>query len=198
MTEGRPAVAVVLATVGRPDAVARVIAQVLAQAPAASEVVVVDQSEPAVRDRTEAWIRGLDDPRTVVVHREPPGLPAARNEGIRRTSAPIVLFFDDDVTLHPGCIAAHLSRYRDPTVGGVVGRIEERRLTPNAWFTRNRVGPGDQKLSDPEIAHPVVAFQAGEYVHTLVPVRKDFPIPFTRLVNEVSAQRAFQAFVHDL
>ena len=124
-------VAIVIATFRRPDALREVVTGVLAQAPDDAEIVVVDQSEPP-----------SPQPSRVRVLTRKPGLPAARNSGIAATTAPIVLFLDDDVRLHPGCIAAHLAAYRDPTVGGVVGRIVERSLRPNARTTTNRVDPG--------------------------------------------------------
>ena len=130
---------VIIATLERPDEVARLLPGVLAQAPTSAEVVVVDQSSPSARDAVARTIEATADPRVVHVHRSSPGLPAARNTGVDLSSGAIVLFLDDDVELVPGCIAAHLAAYRDPVVGGVVGRIDERRLRPNAWRTTNRV-----------------------------------------------------------
>ena len=137
-----PSLAVVLPTVDREDALRHVIGQVLDQAPSDAEVLVVDQSDADLRDRNAAWCRGRHDPRLRHLARQVRGLPAARNAALAATRAPLVLFLDDDVHLHPGCIAAHLAAYRDPTVGGVVGRIHERRLRPNAGRTTNRVGMG--------------------------------------------------------
>jgi len=75
------------------------------------------------------------------MHR-PPGLPAARNAGLAQTTGRVVLFLDDDVRLATGCLAAHVAAYADPRVGGVVGRIDEARVRPNASTTVNRVGFG--------------------------------------------------------
>ncbi|MEM6926346.1 MAG: glycosyltransferase [Myxococcota bacterium] len=131
---------VVVATLERPESVARLLPEVLAQAPADAEVRVVDQSSAPARLAVAETLRQLDDARLVHDLHHPPGLPAARNAGVARSEGRIVLFLDDDVELRPGCIAAHLAAYRDPTVGGVVGRIEERRLVPNAWRVTNRIG----------------------------------------------------------
>jgi len=136
----QPALAVIVPTFGRPAWVRRVLAEVLAQAPAATEVVVVDQSVPEDRADLRRWAADRPDARLTVLERDEPGLPAARNTGLVATTAPIVLFLDDDVTLDPGCVAAHLSAYGDPTVGGVVGRIREERLRSTAPSPTCRIG----------------------------------------------------------
>jgi GT2 family glycosyltransferase len=125
VTGPSPSLAVIVPTYRRPGLAARLVHEVLAQALAGTEVVVVDQSPPA-----EAV--AVADPRVVVLRRATPGLPAARNAGVAATTAPVVVFFDDDVTLAPGCLAAHLAAYTDPTIGGVAGRIREERLRTNA------------------------------------------------------------------
>lgn len=154
-----PSVAIVLATFERPS-VRRVIDEVLAQAPEDAEVVVVDQSSAAEHLRTGAWCEARGDSRLRWVHHAPASLPAARNVGIDTTTAAVILFFDDDVRLHEGCIEAHLVRYRDPAVGGVVGRIVEQRLQPNASRTTNRVGIGGRVITRLDGPDPVS-------VHTL-------------------------------
>ena len=132
--------AVIVPTLERPAAVQRLLPSVIAQSPSSSEIVVVDQSGPAARDELAGAIAGLGDPRVTHLAHGPPGLPAARNAGLAATRGGLVLFLDDDVELLPGAIAGHLAAYRDPSLGGVVGRIVERRLRPNAWRTVNRVG----------------------------------------------------------
>jgi GT2 family glycosyltransferase len=134
------ALAVVVATVGRPDAALEVLRDLLLQLGPGDEVVVVDQSAPAERAPVAAFCEGAVGLRHVEADLR--SLPAARNRGIAETTAPIVLFLDDDVRLHPGCLAGHRRAYRDPTVGGVVGRIVERSLAPNARQTTNRVDRG--------------------------------------------------------
>ncbi|MEN0068486.1 MAG: glycosyltransferase family 2 protein, partial [Myxococcota bacterium] len=133
-------ITVIVATRERPTSVMRLLGDVLHQAPSKAEVVVVDQSDAPARERTAAWVAAQDDDRLRHQIHQPPGLPAARNAGLASTVGEIVVFFDDDVTLFPGCLAAHLAAYRDPTVGGVVGRIVEERLVSNAWRTTNRIG----------------------------------------------------------
>ena len=134
--------AVVIATLNRPIAVMDVLRDVLEQAVADTEIAVVDQSDPGALDAVSSGIAALSDVRIRHIHREERGLVGARNCGVRETSAPIVLFLDDDVRLGAGCLRGHLRAYTDPTVGGVVGRIEERVAHPNARRTQNRLDLG--------------------------------------------------------
>ncbi len=85
-------------------------------------VIVVDQSDsPSQR----LCLLAERDPRLVYHPSEPQGLPAARNEGLRLSSADIVVFIDDDVAVDPGFIAAHAEAYDRPDVGAVAGKIRE-------------------------------------------------------------------------
>jgi len=131
---------VIVPTLDRPESIRRVLREVLDQAGADVEVVAVDQSAPDERAALRRWAMERGDPRLTVVERDEPGLPAARNAGVAATTAPIVVFLDDDVTLDPGCLGAHVAAYVDPTVGGVVGRIREERLRSNAPSPTCRIG----------------------------------------------------------
>lgn len=132
--------AIVIPTLSRPEAAQRVLSDVLAQLRDGDEVVVVDQSDAPDRERLAAFC--AQHARIRHLPRSRRSLPAARNAGVRASTAPIVLFFDDDVRLHPGCLDGHRAAYRDPSVGGVVGRIVERVLRPNARRTTNRIDRG--------------------------------------------------------
>lgn len=137
--------AVIVPTLDRADAVRRVVLDVLRQAPLDAEIVVVDQSSPEERARLRRWVEERADPRLSLLERDEAGLSAARNAGIAATTAPVVVFFDDDVTLDAGCVAFHVAAYTDPTVGGVVGRIREERLRSNAPSPTCRIG-GDGRV----------------------------------------------------
>lgn len=135
-----PPIAVVVCTYEREAALADALADVRTElaggALASAEVVVVDQGADPAAVRAVVTAHGPEGARVVWTE---PGLPRARNVGLAETTAPVVVFFDDDVRLHPGAIAAHLAAYRDPRVGGVVGRIDERVVRPNARRVTNRV-----------------------------------------------------------
>jgi len=133
---------VVIATLNRPRYLAAVLRDLLYQVPADAEVLVVDQSPLEVAEQVDLIVNAVEDDRFRYAYTSERGLPNARNIGIRDTSAPILLFLDDDVRLLPGLIEAHREAYGDPLVGGVVGRIVERVVLPNARATVNRVGFG--------------------------------------------------------
>jgi GT2 family glycosyltransferase len=131
-------VAIAFCTFERPQPLADALSDVLSQAPGDAEVIVVDQSA-AAQPHNEQMVRARADARLRYLYRPQPGLPAARNVAMRETTAPILIFLDDDVRVHAGCIAAHCAAFADPRVSAVAGRIHERVLRPNSWFTRNEV-----------------------------------------------------------
>jgi GT2 family glycosyltransferase len=137
-----PQLAIVIATLNRPSAVLDALSDVVNQAPHDTEIAVVDQSDPGAFARVQRGLVALGDDRIRHIRRVERGLVGARNCGVAATAAPVVLFLDDDVRLKPGCIHGHLRAYIDPTVGGVVGRIEERVVRPNATTTQNRLDLG--------------------------------------------------------
>jgi len=137
-----PQLAVVIATLNRPRAVLDALSDVVTQAPGDTEIAVVDQSDPGAFAQVATGIAALSDDRIRHIRRTERGLVGARNCGVAATVAPVVLFLDDDVRLKPGCIQGHLRAFIDPTLGGVVGRIEERVVRPNATSTQNRLDLG--------------------------------------------------------
>ena len=80
------------------------------------EVVVVDQSETL---ETARLIKDLPSVRRV---ESGPGLSRGRNVGVAATSAPIVVFADDDVEFGPGWLTGIRALFDDPAVGVVCGR----------------------------------------------------------------------------
>lgn len=138
----RTRIAVVICTRDRPDRLRRVLADLREQPP--DELVVVDQSER---------VQPIEGLRHVVD--EGRGLPRARNLGLRQVDSEVVLFLDDDVLLLPGCVDAHRRAYEDPRVGGVVGRIVERTLRPNARSTTNRLDRAGRVRTNLEGREPV-------------------------------------------
>lgn len=133
---------VIVPTIGRSAHLVRLLPQLARQLPEAAEVLVLDQSDDAERARGAHAVAACGDRRITHHHLPARGLPAARNRGVERARGAVVLFLDDDVALHPGCLDAHLRCYADPDVGGVVGRICELALRSNAATTQNRVGRG--------------------------------------------------------
>lgn len=140
---------IVIPTLNRGKLLHRVVEQLREQACTTWELWVVDQSDPPFRAATEAFLRGLDDPRVHYLHLDQKGLPNARNEGLARVRGDVVLFLDDDVVLiDEHFLDAHLRPYADPAVGGVTGRIVERYVRPNAKDTASHLSPGGRTITN--------------------------------------------------
>jgi glycosyltransferase involved in cell wall biosynthesis len=89
-----PRVSVVIPVFNRPGAVRRAIQSVLTQTVHDVEILVVDD---ASTDDTPAAVLAFEDPRIRLVrHDRKCGGSAARNTGIRASSAPYVAFLDSD------------------------------------------------------------------------------------------------------
>jgi GT2 family glycosyltransferase len=104
-------VSVVVCTRNRPEALAACLRS-LADEPA-DEILVVDNgSTPPVAATG----------RTRVVVEPVVGLSGARNRGLAEATSDVVLFLDDDVSVHPGVVTAHASAYRSgvAAAGGVI------------------------------------------------------------------------------
>lgn len=147
---GRPALSVVIPTFDRPDYLCSTVRQVLEQRFTDCEICVIDQSPSHVAEAQAARLAAeFPDPRLRYHWLEARGAPNAKNEGIARARGEIILFIDDDVILlSPDFLAAHVGCYADPTVGGVGGRVVERRIRPNAKRTVSRVTRGGRTVEN--------------------------------------------------
>lgn len=121
MTAPTPDVAVVITTCNRPAFLPEAIASVLAQRfDGRIELTVVDDgsetsSEPVVRPFVE---RGDGHVSVGFIYQENQGLAAARNTGVRHTSAPFIAFLDDDDVFEPDKLRLQVNAMRaDPEVG---------------------------------------------------------------------------------
>ena len=89
----------------------RTVRAMLAQTYPALEIIVVNDRST---DRTEEILRGIEDPRLIVIHGEEPpegwlGKPWALHQGSLRASGELLLFVDADVIYEPDAIAAAVS-----------------------------------------------------------------------------------------
>lgn len=121
-TVGEPDLAVVIPTFRRADSLRRTLAALAActPPPGGFEVVVVDDgsndSTAEVVDEADGPIRYVWQPNA--------GPAAARNRGWRATTAPIVVFTDDDtVPTTDWLTELHAAMCAAPEVGGLGGRI---------------------------------------------------------------------------
>jgi GT2 family glycosyltransferase len=95
------------------------VASVLDQHPAAREVIVVVDHNPALADRVRARFADV----IVVPNPQAPGVSNARNAGIARASGEVVAFLDDDAVAAPDWLARLCDAYADPRVVCVGGEV---------------------------------------------------------------------------
>ncbi|MEN3271373.1 MAG: hypothetical protein V7636_134 [Actinomycetota bacterium] len=136
LTASEARISVVIATLGRPERLARALKALLACDPLPYEIVVVDgstdHSARAAVDAmstTSAPILFVDSAR---------GSAHQRNVGIDRSTGDVVLFVDDDADVEPDVIGIVRSAFTDPNVVGATGQI----LEPSAW----RMGRKDSRV----------------------------------------------------
>ncbi len=119
-------VSVIIPTLGREQVLVDTLRSVLQQLPEDGELLVVDQTERH-DEATDAQLADLTahDDRLSIARVVPASTTAARNFGLAHTTADIVVYFDDDVLLEPGCLQAHRAAHDEfPEAGGVVGRVQ--------------------------------------------------------------------------
>lgn len=124
-TGGPLELSVIIVTFNRGPTLLRTLESVLAQSPAAREVIVVDQTrehEPAVRNQLRQWSERGD---IQLLFQELPNAQRARNRAIAEATCDVLLFLDDDVILEPGMMAAHMANYTDPMLAAVCGYYTE-------------------------------------------------------------------------
>jgi len=113
------ALAVIVCTRDRPQALASCLAALSAQRRPPGEILVVDNSrEGSARVVAEAHpgVRWLHEPR--------PGLSVARNAGLRACTRPLVAFTDDDTRAHPNWTAELVDAFeRHPEATAVTGLV---------------------------------------------------------------------------
>ncbi len=114
-------VSVIVPTRNRHEMLQRCLASILSSCYAYDELIVVDNGS----DEAEAKLnRQLADNSNAVYCYEPkPGLSSARNTGIKRASADIIVFADDDFTLDKGWVKNLVPNYEDEQVMCCTGRI---------------------------------------------------------------------------
>jgi glycosyltransferase involved in cell wall biosynthesis len=94
--ERTAAVSVVIPVFNRPQAVCRAIESVLAQTFQDFEIIVVDDGSTDDTVQAVRWLADSDARIRLLLHHAKRGAAAARNTGIRASSAPYVAFLDSD------------------------------------------------------------------------------------------------------
>lgn len=138
-----PAVSIVIPTYRRNAKLARALERLERQDSGAErfEVVVVQDHKDEDEATLETTI-GARPFRVLRLRAARPGASAARNEGWRAATAPLILFLDDDVLGDPGLVREHLATHAadpDPRTGvlGDVRWAAELKVTPfMRWLER--------------------------------------------------------------
>ena len=115
-----PAVSVIIPAYNQGAYLKRAIRSVLSQTYPDFEVIVVDDGST---DNTPEVARSFNDSRLRYIYQENRGLSAARNTGIRHTTAPLLTFLDSDDLFLPeklALLSAELEKH--PEIGLVAGQ----------------------------------------------------------------------------
>ncbi|HJP29019.1 MAG TPA: glycosyltransferase [Candidatus Latescibacteria bacterium] len=128
----------IIPSFGRQEFLRQTVDRFLAFPFAGWELIVVDQTPAASAGLRQLQAERPDQVR--YIHIPMPGLPNARNVGIREARGDIVVFVDDDIVPEEGFLDGHLAPYDDPDVGGVAGRIVEAVTRPRTMVISGRVG----------------------------------------------------------
>jgi GT2 family glycosyltransferase len=144
---GAPGVTIVIATFNRPRELRATVEQMRTQPFADFELWVIDQSEVGIAAQNAEYVSQTGDTRLHYLRLPLNNLPNARNEGLARARAELVVFVDDDVVLlADNFLGAHVRAFDDPSVGGVTGRHVERRLRANSRRTACHVSWGGRTI----------------------------------------------------
>jgi GT2 family glycosyltransferase len=112
-------VSVIIVTLNRPDCVKRCLDRLIAQRPAARQLIVVDASANSLTKDVVSSFPG------VLYLRNDNGfgrMTASRNIGLKKATGRIIAFVDDDAFAHDDWLASLFSTYTNPSIGAVGGR----------------------------------------------------------------------------
>ena len=116
-----PSISIVIPTYNREDSLCDTIKALLDFYDQFSDLIIVDQT-PEHLPETISFLAGLPE-KARIVKPQTANLPEARNIGAREAKGEILLYLDDDIKPMPDLISAHMRHYKDPTIGGVAGRL---------------------------------------------------------------------------
>jgi GT2 family glycosyltransferase len=162
---GNPEISVVVPTYRRPELLERCLSSLAEQTADRDqfEVVVVDDGSADETGQVLAtWSARLPNVHAKELTKNR-GPAAARNRGVAESSAPLLLFLDDDVVAPPTLVTEHLALHAgaDPKLG-VLGRVEwhpDLRVTSfMRWLDRSGLQFGFDALSEGVVDPPYVAF----------------------------------------
>ena len=155
-SSGAPQVAILICTFNRAESLRRTLASLaslLVPPGLHAELVIVDNNSTDATREVCAAAR-LPLPLRYIAERQQ-GQACAQNRGLEETSAPLILFTDDDVDVSSGWLAAYVeAAARHPAAGYFGGPVRIRwESTPPRWFAEH---------ATTLLAHVTVAFDPGE------------------------------------
>lgn len=143
MSEGaRLPLSIAIPTLGREKVLLDTIQMLLDQSPAASEILILDQTpvhELATTARLSEWNSGG---HIRWIQLTQPSQPGALNEAIRQATSEFVLFLDDDIRVEPGFLAQHVAGFVADDVWAVAGQVLQPGESPDLMYQhQSEVGP---------------------------------------------------------
>jgi GT2 family glycosyltransferase len=136
-TQEALAVSVIVPSYGRDHVLIDTLDQLLAQRPAAAEILVVDQT-PRHDVATQRRLTDWDGKRQIRwIRMNAPSQPGALNLALCKATQPVVLFLDDDIRIDEGFLAAHTSAFDDESVWAVAGQVLQPQEEPISSLPNN-------------------------------------------------------------
>ncbi len=154
-----PALSVVVPTRDRAPLLERCLDALAAGIAGSGEVVEIVVADDCSSDGTAALLAARREVGSVRLD-EPLGSSAARNAALKRTSAPLVLFIDDDIVIGEGLLGRHLAHHRrhaeveEALVGLVTWSREQPISAHMRWLERGGPLFAFDTISDPERVDP--------------------------------------------
>lgn len=146
---------VAIPTFGRETVLTETIAQLLAQQPAAAEILVVDQT-PRHEVETEAKLADWQAREKIRwIRLDQASQPGALNHALGVATQPLLLMLDDDIRIDPGFLATHVAGLDDERTWALVGQVLQPGETP---LESHQHAPSTAVLADLDFpfrsAHP--------------------------------------------
>jgi GT2 family glycosyltransferase len=156
---GTPQLSVVIPTHNRSELLGRCLTaleRAVGEAEVEAQTIVVDDASTDTTDQLVASFSGVQ----LVKRSVDGGSSAARNEGVRKATAPLVLFIDDDIVVEPDLISRHLGHHsRHPqaeeALVGLVTWTQERPISAHMrWLERGGPLFAFDTIADPSRVDP--------------------------------------------
>jgi glycosyltransferase involved in cell wall biosynthesis len=117
---------ILVATMNRPQAIAKLLETVEKQTFLPQECILVDQSkDDLTKDVCDTYVKRMQGRGQVFkyIRQETPSLVKARNRGVDESTGEIICFIDDDLILDQDYFQRIAFYFQDPAIGGVTGNV---------------------------------------------------------------------------